>query len=117
VKNRVALIALMRERTLARTSAEWIALMEDAGVPCGPINTLDQVFADPQVRSRGMEIEMPHPRAETVRLVANPIRMSESPVQYRRPPPGLGEHTGEVLSDWLGLDAADVAQLKEKKAI
>jgi crotonobetainyl-CoA:carnitine CoA-transferase CaiB-like acyl-CoA transferase len=117
VRNRVELIALIRERTLGRTSAEWIALMEEAGVPCGPINTLDQVFADPQVRARGMEIEMPHPRAETVRLVANPIRMTESPVQYRRPPPGLGEHTGEVLADWLGLDAAEVAQLKEKKAI
>jgi len=71
-------------------------------VPCGPINTLDKVFADPQVQARGMRVEMPHPHAEKVALVANPIRMSESPVQYRRPPPMLGEHTEEVLASWLG---------------
>ena len=101
VANRAELIPLIRQVTVFRTTAEWIAALEQAGVPCGPINDLDQVFADPQVQARGTRIRMAHPLAGEVDLVANPIRLSRTPVDYRRPPPLLGEHNREVLADWL----------------
>ena len=104
VQHRDVLVALLGAATRERSTAAWIAAMEAAGVPCGPINTLDQVFDDPHVRARGLRVEMPHATAGTVPLVANPIRMSASPVSYRRAPPALGEHTGEVLHEWLGAD-------------
>jgi crotonobetainyl-CoA:carnitine CoA-transferase CaiB-like acyl-CoA transferase len=102
VKHRAVLIPLLRQATVMRTTAQWIAALEKAGVPCGPINRIDQVFADPQVRAKGLRIEMPHAQAGTVALVANPIRLSDSPVTYRHAPPALGAHTDEVLADWLG---------------
>ncbi|SIT37888.1 conserved hypothetical protein [Paraburkholderia piptadeniae] len=108
VKHRDQLVAMIRDTTVLRATGEWIGLMERAGVPCGPINNLSQVFVDPQVQSRNVRIEMPHPLTEQVALVANPIRMSESPVQYRHAPPTLGQHTEEVLQDWLDLAAADI---------
>ncbi|PMS34903.1 crotonobetainyl-CoA:carnitine CoA-transferase CaiB-like acyl-CoA transferase [Trinickia symbiotica] len=117
VKYRSELIALIHAITVRRTTDEWVAAMEGAGVPCGPINTLDKVFSDPHVQARGMRIEMPHPLAKQVPLVANPIRLSESPVQYRHAPPTLGEHTSEVLSDWLGATAAEIDALHAKRAI
>ena len=92
---------LIRQVTVFRTTAEWIAALEQAGVPCGPINDLAQVFTDPQVQARGTRIRMAHPLAGEVDLVANPIRLSRTPVDYRRPPPLLGEHNTEVLADWL----------------
>ena len=76
-------------------------------MPCGPINDIDEVFADPQVPARGMRIEMPHPVAGSVPLVANPVRFSASPVDYRRSPPRLGEHSAEVLQEWLGITKND----------
>jgi crotonobetainyl-CoA:carnitine CoA-transferase CaiB-like acyl-CoA transferase len=117
VKHRGELIALIHGMTVRRTTDEWVAAMEAAGVPCGPINTLDRVFADPHVQARGTRIEMPHPLAKHVSLVANPIRLSESPVQYRNAPPTLGQHTEAVLSDWLGATAVDVDALRANKAI
>ncbi|WLE64180.1 CoA transferase (plasmid) [Burkholderia plantarii] len=117
VKHRDELVALIRGVTVCRTTDEWIAVMEAAGVPCGPINSLDKVFADPHVQAREMRIEMPHALAEQVSLVANPIRMSESPVQYRRPPPTLGEHTAEVLGDWLDMTSMDIAVLYQKRIV
>ena len=117
VKHRSELIALIHGMTVRRTTDEWVAAMEAAGVPCGPINTLDRVFADPQVQARGTRIEMPHPLAKDVALVANPIRLSESPVQYRRAPPTLGQHTEEVLSDWLAASSTEIDGLRAKKAI
>jgi crotonobetainyl-CoA:carnitine CoA-transferase CaiB-like acyl-CoA transferase len=101
VRHRAELVAGIHAMTVTRPTAEWVALMESVGVPCGPINTLDKVFDDPQVQARGMRIDMPHPAAGTVPLVANPIRMSATPVAYDRPPPMLGEHTAQVLADWL----------------
>ena len=101
VANRAELIPLIRQVTVFRTTAEWIAALEQASVPCGPINDLAQVFADPQVQARGTRIRMAHPLAGEVDLVANPIRLSRTPVDYRRPPPLLGEHNAEVLADWL----------------
>ncbi|GAB3476513.1 CaiB/BaiF CoA transferase family protein [Polaromonas eurypsychrophila] len=101
--NRAVLVPLLRQATVMRSSADWIAALEAAGVPCGPINHIDQVFADPQVIARGLQITLPHTLAGSVPLVANPIRLSGSPVAYRRPPPLLGEHTAEVLAQWLGV--------------
>jgi crotonobetainyl-CoA:carnitine CoA-transferase CaiB-like acyl-CoA transferase len=87
--------------------------LEQAGVPCGPINDLAQMFADPQVKARGLAIELPHALAGMVPQVASPIRLSETPVEYRNAPPLLGEHTLEVLQRVLGLDAGVVAAFKE----
>ena len=117
VKNRSELIAMICGITVSRATGDWIAAMEAAGVPCGPINNLDQVFDDPQVQSRNVRIEMPHPLAKQVSLVANPIRMSESPVQYRQSPPTLGQHTDEVLQDWLDMAAADIDELRRTKLL
>jgi len=102
VKHRAELIPLLRQATVMRTTHDWIAALEAAGVPCGPINRLDEVFADPQVLARGLRIDLPHAVAGTVPGVANPIRLSASPVAYDRGPPVLGEHTAEVLAQWLG---------------
>src|SRR5207237_4390232 len=105
VRHRAELIPLLRQATVLRPTQEWIALLEAAGVPCGPINRLDQVFADPQVLARGLRIDLPHAVAGTVPGVANPIRLSASPVAYDRGPPVLGEHTAEVPRQWLGMVA------------
>jgi crotonobetainyl-CoA:carnitine CoA-transferase CaiB-like acyl-CoA transferase len=117
VVNRAVLIPLLRQTTVMRTTQEWIAALEPAGVPCGPINRIDEVFADPQVHSRGVRIELPHPLAGTVPLVANPIRLSASPVRYERAPPTLGQHTDEVLAQWLGLDDATIAGLRTRDVL
>nr|WP_057929634.1 CaiB/BaiF CoA-transferase family protein [Burkholderia ambifaria] len=117
VEHRNELIASIRALTVGRSTAEWVAVMEARGVPCGPINRLDDVFADPHVKARGVRIEMSHPIAEEVPLVANPIRMSETPVQYRQPPPTLGEHTGKVLQDWLDLNESQVADLRSARVV
>ena len=102
VRHREALIALLSAATRQRSTADWIALLEDKAVPCGPINTLADVFADPHVRARGAVVTLPHAVAGTVPLVASPLRLSASPVSYRHAPPTLGQHTAQVLADWLG---------------
>ena len=106
IRHRDALIPMLREETRKRTTREWIAELETRGVPCGPINTVADVFADPQVQARGMQIRVPHPQAGEIPLVASPLRLSATPVSYRRAPPGLGEQTEEVLRDWLGDEPA-----------
>jgi crotonobetainyl-CoA:carnitine CoA-transferase CaiB-like acyl-CoA transferase len=90
-----------------------VTQLEQAGVPCGPINDLAQVFADPQVQARGLAMELPHVLAGSVPQVASPIRLSETPVEYRNAPPLLGEHTLEVLQRVLGLDEAAVMAFRE----
>ncbi|MFA7269279.1 MAG: CaiB/BaiF CoA-transferase family protein [Sterolibacterium sp.] len=117
VRHRPILVPLLRQATVMRSTADWMAALEEVGVPCGPINNLAQVFADPQVVARGLKIDLPHPLAGTVPLVANPIRLSETPVEYRRPPPLLGEHTRSVLTELLGVDAARLAALAAGKVI
>src|SRR5690606_8145692 len=106
-----------RQVTVMRTTGEWVNVLESQGVPCGAINTIDQVFANPQTIARGMCIEMPHPQAGSGPLVANPIRFSETPVTYRMPPPTLGQHTARVWAEWLGLDATQLRNLRETGAI
>ena len=117
VANRAALIPLLRQATVARTTHAWVEALEAAGVPCGPINRIDEVFADPHVRARGVRVTMEHGRAGTVDLVGNPIRMSATPVAYRRAPPALGEHTDEVLADWLGLSRDAAAALRGRGVV
>jgi formyl-CoA transferase len=117
IANRTALIESMASRMRDKTTAEWIALLEPLGVPCGPINRLDQVYADPQVRHRGMKIEVPHPLSGTVPLVANPIRFSRTPISYRVPPPLLGEHTEEVLREVVGRSAEEIADLRAQGVV
>ncbi|MBD8491978.1 CaiB/BaiF CoA transferase family protein [Pseudomonas syringae] len=113
VAHRAELIPLIRQVTVFRTTTQWVAELEAAGVPCGPINDLAQVFADPQVVARGLAIELPHALGGTVPLVASPIRLSQTPVEYRRAPPLLGEHTQAVLRDVLGLSDEAIALLHE----
>ena len=118
VRNRARLIPKVEAVTRTRGTAAWMETLEAAGVPCAPVNTVDQVFADPQVRARGMQIRMPHPLAgEDVRLVGSPIRLSGTPVSYRRAPPTLGEHTDEVLAEMLNLGEGERAALREEGVI
>ncbi|NMF86907.1 CaiB/BaiF CoA transferase family protein [Aromatoleum petrolei] len=112
VRNRATLIPQLKQLTVLRSTAEWIAALEPLAVPCGPINTLADVFADPQVQARGLKVTIPHPLAGTVPLVANPMKLSETPPDYRLPPPALGEHTDEILSGTLGLTDAEIGRLR-----
>ncbi|WP_422422602.1 CaiB/BaiF CoA transferase family protein [Pseudomonas sp. GZD-222] len=117
VANRAELIPLIRQATVFKTTAEWVAQLETAGVPCGPINDLAQMFADPQVKARGLAIEMAHPLAGQVPQVASPIRLSATPVEYRNAPPLLGEHTQQILGEVLGLDAVEIERLQLAKVV
>lgn len=112
VEHRATLIPALKHLTIERTTAEWVGALEALAVPCGPINTLADVFADPQVQARGLRVTMPHPLAGSVPLVANPIRLSATPVEYRNPPPLLGEHTGQILQNTLGLSATQIEELR-----
>ncbi|MDR2336436.1 MAG: CoA transferase [Burkholderiaceae bacterium] len=112
LEHRVELVAMIRERTMGRTTKDWIALLEQHAVPCGPINTVRDVFDDPQVQARGMQRTMAHPQAGDVPIVASPMRLSDTPVDYRLPPPQIGQHTDEVLARHLGIDARQLEQLK-----
>jgi crotonobetainyl-CoA:carnitine CoA-transferase CaiB-like acyl-CoA transferase len=87
--------------------------MERAGVPCGPINTLERVFADPHVKARGLRVDIPHAQYGSVPSVANPIRLSKTPLHYQQAPPQLGEHNELVLQNLLGLSKEEVRRLQE----
>ncbi|MGE0874474.1 MAG: CaiB/BaiF CoA transferase family protein [Burkholderiales bacterium] len=111
IVNRKALIPLVADIMRTRTKREWIDLLEAAKVPCGPINNIKEVFDEPQVQHRKLRVDMPHPLG-TAALVASPMRLSATPVEYRLPPPLLGQHNDEVLKGLLGRSDADVAALK-----
>ncbi len=117
IKNRDTCTASIAVELKKKTTVEWVALLETVGVPCGPINRLDDVYADPQVQARGMKIDVPHPKAGTVPLVANPIKFSRTPLAYDRPPPLVGEHVDTVLRGLLGKSNAEIAALREKKIV
>jgi len=117
IRHRAELIPLVRDIMKRRTSRDWIARLEAANVPCGPINNYKEVFDDPQVKHRGLKIEMPHPLAGTMSGIASPMRFSATPVTYEVPPPTLGQHTREVLGSLLSMSASELDRLAERKII
>ncbi len=117
VRHRDTLVPILAEMVKARDKADWIGALEAAGVPCGPINDLGEVFDNEQVVARGMQVSLPHPCGADVKLVRNPIRMSATPPDARTAPPLLGAQTEDVLRDMLGYDDERIAALKAKQAI
>jgi formyl-CoA transferase len=115
IRNRAALIPLIQTIMKRRTNREWIERFDAANVPCGPINNYQEVFENPQVQHRGLRVEMPHPLAGSIPGVASPMRFSETPVEYLMPPPLLGQHTREVLSDVLGMSSEELDRLAARK--
>jgi crotonobetainyl-CoA:carnitine CoA-transferase CaiB-like acyl-CoA transferase len=111
VRNRTELIPVLRRLTIEKTAADWIAELEVAGVPCGPVNDLQQVFSDPQVLARQMRITLPHPLSGEVDLIGSPINLEKSPVTYRSAPPLVGADTADVLTRHLGLGADTLQDL------
>jgi len=114
VRHRDLLVGMISDRMRERPAREWLALLEPSGVPCGPINDLSQVFSDPQVRYRAMQVKVPHPAAGEMRMVASPMKFSDTPIPYDAPPPTLGQHTDEVLGRILGLTRAQIDGLRER---
>jgi len=112
VENRAELTRLIQEIFGRKTTAEWLELLESAGVPNGPINNIAQVFEEPQVRAREVKIELDHAAAGKLPLVSSPMRFSETQLEYNLAPPLLGEHTEEVLRGLLGKSDAEIAQLR-----
>ncbi|HEY2891516.1 MAG TPA: CaiB/BaiF CoA-transferase family protein [Dongiaceae bacterium] len=119
VLNRRDLYELLDEVMRRKTQNEWVEGLARLGVPCSPVNSIDQVFTDPQVRSRGMQIALPHPQSAKgdVDLIGNPIKYSATPVDYRRAPPYLGQHTDEVLAELLKLSTAEITALRDQKIV
>ncbi len=116
-QNRVALVPLLNELFKRQPVAHWVETLTARGVPCGPVNDIKQVFEDRHVQHRGMRMQMDHPTIGKVTLLGNPAKLSATPVQYRRPPPLLGQHTREVLREFAGADDAQLTRLAEKDVI
>ena len=112
VRHREVLVPLLAQMMRKFGKDAWVGKLEAAGVPCGPINTLPEVFANPQVKARGLEVELPHPSGGIARVVASPMRMSETPPVARSAPPTLGQHSDEILRERLGFDDARIARLR-----
>ncbi|HTT97860.1 MAG TPA: CaiB/BaiF CoA-transferase family protein [Rhizomicrobium sp.] len=117
VAHRAVLIDLLKPVFAQRSMADWIATLEAANVPCGPINRLDQVFSDPQALARGLTISMQHAAQGPMNLVASPLRLSGTPPEYRSAPPLLGQHTDEVLNGVLSIEADEIARLRAAKIV
>jgi crotonobetainyl-CoA:carnitine CoA-transferase CaiB-like acyl-CoA transferase len=119
LRNRDSLTPIIADLIAAHPIHHWVEGLAKVNVPCGPINTVDQVFVEPQVQAREMVLGMPHPltHPDPVRLIASPIRMSGTPVSYRSPPPLLGQHTDEVLGDLLGFGEDELAGLRRRGVI
>jgi len=117
VRNRAVLVPMLEQIVRARPVAFWTERLEAAGVPCGPINSIAQALADPQIVSRGLRVDLPHPLAGRVPLVGNPIKMSATPPAYDRHPPLLGEHTEEVLRELVGCSEIEIRALREAGTI
>jgi crotonobetainyl-CoA:carnitine CoA-transferase CaiB-like acyl-CoA transferase len=117
VASREALIAILKPIFASKTTAAWIAALEAANIPCGPINSIDQVFSDPQAIARGLKVTMEHPVAGSLDLVASPLRLEKTPPEYRLPPPLLGQHTSEILGDMLEISPIEQTRLREAGVI
>ena len=109
--HRDELIPLLEEIITAQDAEHWLGLLRETGIPCGPINFVDEILDDPHIRDRGVIVELDHPAAGLVRSIANPVRLSGTPVSYRLPPPMLGQHNAEVLAE-LGSGSEDLARLE-----
>lgn len=116
VENREILIPLLKPIFMERAVHDWLTLIGDQ-FPCGPINTFEQVFSMPHVRERGMLVEVRHPTIGALPLVGSPLKMEGTPVEYRLPPPLMGEHTKEILTNMLGYSAERVAELTERRCV
>ena len=114
VENRQYVTDTLTPTMRTRTTTDWVDQLETLKIGCGPINTLKEVFADPHVIARGMVIEMAHTSGVAVQVIANPVRLSETPADYRVPPPTLGEHTEEILRDLLGMSPREITRLRGK---
>ena len=117
VRNRDEITRLLKEIFAKRTTRDWVKLLDGAGVANGPINTIEQVFEEPQVQARGLKIELPHASAGKVPLVASPMRFSETPIRHEVPPPTLGQHTDEILRGVLKKSDAEIAKLKAEGVV
>jgi formyl-CoA transferase len=117
VAHRDTLIPLLQQRLQTRTSEEWQTELIQAGIPCGPINTIDQVFSDPQVLARDMLVELPHPTFGHIKLAGSPFKLSRTPVRIDAPPPLLGQHTEEVLGQHLGYSTGEIDELRKAHVI
>ena len=112
VRNRDSLLPMVIDIMQSKSSVDWLEQLNQRGIPCGPINSLDQVFSDPQVLHRGVRLDLAHPAAGRVASVANPIKLSQTPIEYKLSPPMLGQHTDEVLGRLLNLDSDAIAALR-----
>ena len=117
IRNRSDLIPLLEPLVKTRSRDAWVEALEAAGIPCGPINNIDQVFENPQVKARGIKVEIPHELAGKVPQVASPMRFSETPIEYRVAPPTLGQHNEYVLRELLGMSPEDVERLRQQNVI
>ena len=117
VAHREILIGMLRPMLMQRSLGAWIAALEAANVPCGAINSIDQVFADPQAVARGLTVAMDHAGAGTMDLVASPLRLSRTPPEYRSAPPLLGQHTDEILGGLLSIQPSEIEALRRAKVV
>lgn len=116
VENREAVVKIVSEKIKTRTMQEWLDLLNEAGIPCGPIYTVDQIFEDPQVLARDMLVELDHPKCGKIQVTGAPVKLSETPAAIKTHPPMLGEHNSEILQE-LGLSAREIEALKQDKVI
>jgi crotonobetainyl-CoA:carnitine CoA-transferase CaiB-like acyl-CoA transferase len=117
VENRAALIRILSEIFLTRGSDTWLKLLNEAEVPCAPVQTIDKVFSADQVLRREMLVEVEHPTAGTVRMAGLPVKFSATPASIRLPPPLLGQHTAQILTSWLGMRSEEINELKRKRVV
>jgi crotonobetainyl-CoA:carnitine CoA-transferase CaiB-like acyl-CoA transferase len=116
VQNRDAVVKAVGDLIATKNGEEWLKILADAGIPCGPIYTVDKIFSDPQIIHRKMVTELHHPKAGTIKVTGNPVKLSDTPGEITVPPPLLGQHTREVL-EGLGYSAKDIEELRQAKLI
>jgi formyl-CoA transferase len=117
VQNRDVLVPLLQERFRARTTEEWLEIIQEGGIPCGSVNSIDEIFQNPHVLERQMVQELPHPSAGSIKVAGSPLKLSRTPVKIKDAPPLLGQHTEEVLKQLLDFDDNRIVRLKEKGVI
>lgn len=117
VENRDILVPIIQDFMKQKSAVEWVAALEKVGVPCGPLNNVEQVFAHPQIKERGLERRMDHPTVGSVPQVASPIRFEGKELAYDRPPPPLGHHSEEVLKEILDMDDAELQKLRDSRIV